>query len=202
MPTGYTARVASGEVTDLAPFVMQLARGMSALITMRDEPFDAPIPERFEPSTYHADEMTKAVEELTRLLAMSSSEAKAAAGAEFDEAVASHEHYSAVMYAKRERYDAMIRQLEAWQGAPPGIKEFGLQQLRESIRCDCDDPIGFAACKPNRKTRNLWRAEELAEADRQIEYHSREYANELARVQQRNAWLAQLRRSLGMETAK
>lgn len=52
MPTGYTANVPDGITFE--QFVWQCARGMGALVMMRDEPTGAPIPERFEPSDYNA----------------------------------------------------------------------------------------------------------------------------------------------------
>lgn len=48
MPTGYTADVQSGKVTDFAEYAMNCARAFGALVLMRDDPSDADIPERFE----------------------------------------------------------------------------------------------------------------------------------------------------------
>ena len=64
MPTGYTASVADGRVTEFAPFALQCARAMGALIMMRDEPHDAPIPERFEASDYYSKSLAEARERL------------------------------------------------------------------------------------------------------------------------------------------
>lgn len=52
MPTGYTAGVKDGTVTDFKAFVMQCARAFGALIDMRDDPSDVPIPKSFAPSSY------------------------------------------------------------------------------------------------------------------------------------------------------
>lgn len=50
MPTGYTADLHDGKDVTFDQFVKQCARGMGALVTLRDAPWDAPLPERFEPS--------------------------------------------------------------------------------------------------------------------------------------------------------
>ncbi len=50
MPTGYTDAVKDGITFD--QFVLGCARGMGALVMMRDEPSGTPIPERFEPSRF------------------------------------------------------------------------------------------------------------------------------------------------------
>ena len=60
MPTGYTLELYDGKDITFEEFVLKCARAFGALINMRDEPRDAPIPERFEPSYYHLKELIKA----------------------------------------------------------------------------------------------------------------------------------------------
>jgi hypothetical protein len=61
MPTGYTSKIATGEMTSLRHFILTCARGMGALVHMRDEPSDAILPLRLEPDTsYHDDEIARA----------------------------------------------------------------------------------------------------------------------------------------------
>jgi len=195
MPTGYTAAVSDGEITELAPFVMRLARGMGALIMMRDDDWDAPIPEAFKPSTYNADKLSDARAERDRLRAMTMAECTAAAQAEaitfdleLDAAKNAHRE-------KRERYADMIDKVEAWEDAPEGIKEFGLQQLRESMEFDCREPFTYWRERPS-EDGATWKAERLAKVERDIMYHAKSQAEEEARTEGRNAWLAQLRQSL------
>jgi hypothetical protein len=195
MPTGYTADVADGTVTDLPTFAMQLARGMGALVTMRDEPTGTPIPERFEPSDYHAKELARLETERARLLVMTDEQAQG----EANDALAVYDVAStraALEHAhKRQRYQAMIEKVEAWRGAPDGLKEFALQQLRESMDFDCREPFKFYGKPPPRIGRE-WKTEMLGKVQRDLEYHAAEHAKELQRVHARNLWLAQLRRSL------
>ena len=44
MPTGYTAPVQDGKIVTLKDFAWCCARGMGALVTMREAPSDAEIP--------------------------------------------------------------------------------------------------------------------------------------------------------------
>jgi hypothetical protein len=83
MTTGYTAAIAN-DIT-FNDFAMRCARAMGALVMMRDEPFDAPIPERFEPSDYHIKKIADASARLLELQAMSEIEAIASAQAAFAE---------------------------------------------------------------------------------------------------------------------
>lgn len=195
MPTGYTASVLDGTITDLEPFAMQLARGMGALVMMRDHPSDAPIPEKFEPSDYHAKRLEEARAERDRLYAMSEDECADAASleaAEYDECVEERRIEHA---AQRARYAAMIAKVEAWRGAPEGIKEFALEQLRTGMEFDCREPFTWYEDRPS-EDGSAWRAGKLEKAARDIEYHSAEHGKEMARTESRNAWLAQLRKSL------
>jgi hypothetical protein len=60
MPTGFTADICKGAEVSFEDFAMTCARAFGALYSMRDEPMDAPIPETFVASGYHADELEKA----------------------------------------------------------------------------------------------------------------------------------------------
>ena len=66
MPTGYTAKLMEQGQT-FPEFIMSCARAFGALIMMRDDPANAPIPEKFEPSDYHVRALKKAYVEQTRL---------------------------------------------------------------------------------------------------------------------------------------
>lgn len=55
MPTGYTAAVCDGKITEFPAFALQCARAFGALITMRDDAMNAPIPEEIKPDTSYYD---------------------------------------------------------------------------------------------------------------------------------------------------
>ncbi len=202
MPTGYTADVVNGKITDLRTFALQCARGMGALYSMRDDPWDAPIPERFEASDYHAKKLAEATAERDRLYALTDEAATTEARAEYDEEIASIARYDAKMDEQRARYRAMIALVEPWQKAPEGLKEFMLGQLRDGMNFDCPDNYN----RPYRTAPELlsgsnWRQAKIEEAQRNIEYHSVEDAKERARIDGRNAWIAQLRAALPDEVS-
>ena len=78
MPTGYTARVKDGTVTEFKDFAMGCARAMGACISMREAAHDAEIPEQFEPSPYHTEQLAKAKADLAAFEAMTEAEKQAA----------------------------------------------------------------------------------------------------------------------------
>lgn len=195
MPTGYTAGVQDGSIVDFGDFAMQCARAFGALVTMRDDPSDAVIPETFEPSDYNAKALVQAREELGRLQAMTVDQQAAACQAKNDEELAYWERREVERAEQRARYEIMLAKVRAW--SPPttdhiGLKEFMEKQLIESIDFDC----GHKWERPEPKTRSAWYEAALAAAKRNVEYHIAENKKEIARARSRTEWVASLRRSL------
>lgn len=200
MPTGYTADVQDGKITEFSDFVWRCARGMGALINMRDEPWGAPIPERFEPNTRYYDEaLTKSEARLAELRAMSPLAVREAAQQSYAERTRGDHDYAADKDVKRARYEAMLAKVEAWE--PPtqdhvGFKDFMADQLRQSIDFDCS-PGGYYDA-PKKLEPAEWHEAEVKKAERDIEYHTTERTKEITRTEARNQWLAQLRASLAV----
>lgn len=196
MPSCYTAAIADG--IDFEQFVMRCARAMGACILMRDAPLDAPIPERFEPSDYHSRKLAEAKDALTKLRTMSPEEAEAAAGEVFEKAASETAEALERHRALRAKYEAMLFQVKAW--APPtsdheGFKSFMVKQLKEAIHFDCSEDY-YADRTPTRQSGEEWRATRIAQALHDIDYHTREHAEEVSRTESRNVWISALRASL------
>lgn len=175
MPTGYTAVIADGITFE--QFAMRCAR----------------IPERFEPTTYYADVAATARAELASLAGV---DADVAALSEYTAATSAWAKRVAERADLRAKYDVMLSAIEAW--APPtdkhaGLKEFMRSQVADSINCDCD---GMYDTPPVRLSGAEWLAQRTSALNKSIEYRDQMHAEEVARVEQRNAWLAALRASL------
>lgn len=196
MPTGYTAAVADGKITTLREFALLCARGMGALITMRDAPLDAPIPEKLEPNfAYYGPELEKAKALLAELPTISAEECERRAQAEYEQVLRWRREANARSAEQLQRYDAMIAAVEAWECQAEGLKEFMLQQLRDSRQFDCrHDYMDDAPKAPPSGTE--WREKAVAEAIRKIGRMSEEVAKEEHRTASRNAWLKARRASL------
>lgn len=91
MPTGYTEAVQSGEVTEFRDFALRCARAMGALIMMRDDPMDAPIPDEFKPSDWNRKQLDKARFRLADVQCWSDSAAELAASKAYADAL---KHYT------------------------------------------------------------------------------------------------------------
>lgn len=197
MPTGYTAKLYEGERQTFAEFAMSCARAFGALVTMRDSSMDAAVPEQFEPSTYHVEKLTLAELRLRELDDMDADACDLAALTAWQDAHAAWEQTRATKAERRQRYQAMLAEVEAW--VPPtdehdGMKKFMAEQLTGSIDFDCS--VEFEWPEPTPQTGDEWRAAEVAKAMKDIDYHNREHAQEVERTEGRNRWLRELRESL------
>lgn len=201
MPTGYTHCVQKGEVTSFREFAIRCARAFGATIDMRDEPADAEIPERFEPHTdYHDKALQKARNDLEVYRSMSHEQCAKAAQSAHVKAVADWKEREAERNRQATRYTNMIAKVEAWE--PPSsdhveLKNFMLQQLRQSLDFDC----GHVWDRPVAEDPETWRATQIERCERWIKYHEKGRAEEVERTESRNRWLRQLRESLETEPA-
>ena len=203
MATGYTHPVADGKVTTLKDFALSCARGMGALITMRDEPNDAEIPDSFEPDPHYLESMAEAKKELDNAIAMDD-EAKLKAWREHKADVADRtEEVLREGDTKRERYLAMIKRVDGWK--PPtddhkGLKNFMLEQLHESMKFDCraearvkEDIIGIYKVFD---TAEDWYLDHLHKCIERFKNRQEHYDEEVDRCRSRTEWIQALKASL------
>ena len=196
MPTGYTASVQDGSITVLTDFAMRCARAMGACILLRDEPADAPIPEKFEPNiSYNQEEGAEAQKRLLELQRMSQDEMNTGAASEYEQNCNEFIQAAAREERHRLRYKTMLEKVRAWE-PPTGdhyeLRTFMLEQLRQSIEFDCNGHRKH----PKRLTPAEWYKQECENASKSLDRHNKAVVEEIKRTESRNAWLADLRKSL------
>ena len=197
MPTGYTATLVEKGQT-FQDFIMGCARAFGALIDMRDDPHDAPIPDKFEPSEYHAKQIIDSREKLAMLKAMTDTAREAFGQAEKDAEINRLTEVVAGNIAENNRLDDMAAQVRAWN--PPtddhkGLKEFMLQQIR--ISKNEPDYYQNLAEDAEKKTAMAYYIAAVSECARNVKYHTEEHSKEVERVSGRTEWVRQLRASIG-----
>lgn len=196
MPTGYTADIKDG--ISFKTFAMNCARAFGACVTLRDEPGGGDkIPEAFEASDYHAQQVEKALAALAEFHAMSPSQHMREASKAWDEAETRRIVRLDEMRAQRKAYEDMLSKVKAW--APPtpehdGLKEFMHTQIAQSIDFDCDE--SYYSTPTPRLTGAQWAAQRLEKLERDLAYQLREQAAEIERASGRTAWVKALRASL------
>jgi hypothetical protein len=198
MPTGYTSKLYEGEDQTFEDFAWSCARAFGALILMRDDPADAPIPEKFEPSSYHVEKLAEAERELAEFEAMGTAEQADLYLAECAENVAKRAEEVRKRRDLRERYEAMLWQVETWE--PPtadheGMKTFMVEQLKSSIDFDCHPGTDvYPARLPDRI--EDWYDDRIKKLRWNVDYHRKSLAEEIERTNERNGWVSALRDSL------
>lgn len=192
MPTGYTHAIKDG--ISFRDFALSCARNFGALISMRDESMDAPIPTEIKPSTHYAEALAEARAELERLSALSFDEWHALSLQEYQQKRARHEQRKQENAELRKKYQVMLQQVEAWQPPTPeheGMKKFMREQIEDSMRFDCID-----GPEPEPVLSDDWCSKRLTEAARKVAYYTNEHAKEVKRCQERTAWIQALMGSL------
>jgi hypothetical protein len=196
MPTGYTEIISTKPEVTFEEFALRCARAFGALIMLRDESIDASLPQKIEATDYHLRKGAEAEKWLATVREMSPDECERQAARQFEKADVDWRKSEAERKALGERYRAMIAKVMAWNPPTPdhqGLKQFMLQQLRESLEWDAKS---YPELRPKRLSGADWLSEEMAKARRDIAYHAEEYQSEVKRAADRNEWLQKLRQSL------
>lgn len=194
MPTGYTYPVVDGKITEFPDFALSCARAFGALIMMRDDPMDAPIPDEFEPSTKYYDERLAADKKrLGEIQAMTNADAETAALEAHRSAAASRSKYLADKEVEAERLNAMLAKVRTWSPPTPDhteMKKFMIDQLTMSL------PGDYAPSIPALLDGATWRQQEIDRLADSIVYSQKEIAKEVERARGRTEWVRALRTSI------
>lgn len=193
MPTGYTAPVVDGKITKFSDFAMSCARAFGALVNMRDDPMDAPIPDEIKPSSYHAKKLKEVSDGLAKALKMTPAQMSAGAAKANERSAEAIRSIRESYETENKRLDKMIAEAKAWKPPTPdhkGMKEFMIQQLTDS-RHTFD-------YLPETKTLSgqEWHKMEVERLSREVAYHTKENEDEIERARNRTDWLKKLRASL------
>lgn len=190
MPTGYTADVADGKVTDFRTFALRCARAFGATIMQRDDPMSEP-PKPREVDDYYTRAVAERKAKIAALDAMTVEEANDAAALAYGEALKRHRESIQRNTDTRNRYNAMLAEAMAWEPPTPehaGLKDFMVEQLTEGRKFD----TGYTPEPPTRQSGEFWLAHEKAEASRSLAYARESLAKEIERAEGANAWIAAL----------
>jgi hypothetical protein len=192
MPTGYTEPVQSGEITELRSFALRVARAFGPLIRMRDDPIDAPTPDRIEPDTeYHDGMVRKSEAKLAELRSLSTVECALRSEADRETRLEERAKSRARRNAERARYQAMLAKVKAWE-VPQSLNELKAymeSQLTQSIEHDCHE---YPEQPLDVQSGEEWRSASIVAAERDLAYAKKRRAEEKTAVEAANRWLADL----------
>lgn len=195
MPTGYTADVENGKITDLKIFALRCARAFGALVMLRDEPMDMAIPDEFKPSDYYALSLMLAKDKLKTLESMTQQQAKKECDEDYDNRVKYWEEARKKNIEVQKRYNQLLMKVHEW--TPPSdehidLKYFMIEQLTTGSQFD----TSYEPSYPIRDVPSVWLANKIVLAKAQLKSAQEEYDKENERTVNRNRWIKQLRESL------
>lgn len=194
MPTGYTADIAKG--ITFKEFALNCARAFGALVHMRDESSDAPIPDVVEPSKYHAEKLVGLREDLKYWSAISDADAEVEASREFEKTESYRLTRINELLDLKEKYCLMMNEVNQWQAPDEHLKlkAFMVEQIESSINWDCDTTYYLA---PTEKfSGHDFKLKKLKEISKSIAYHSEEDLKEICSSKDKTDWIQKLKASL------
>lgn len=195
MPTGYTAPVQDGKITSAAEFL----RNCIPAFDMPSGRGGAPIAPIAPDTKYHDDAIASARARLREVKAWTDDDAARQAEAAYQRDVRRMADTAAKRLEVQARYEAVLAGVRAWAPPTPLHEEFhafAIKQLVDSIEWDCSMSHWP---EPQRRTGEEWRVECIADAERDIEYHTQEREKAIERTEQRNAWLTAILDTLPQE---
>ncbi len=193
MPTGYTSKLYEGNQSFEA-FVWDCARAFGALILMRDDPADKPVPEKLEAPSFYETQLQSTRQELAEWQGSSPVARRAMYEAQQLANEREAEKSRAKARAVVERYRSMRALVQEWR--PPseehtGLRKFMLEQLDSSIEHDSweynPEPL---------PTFEVWQKEHEGRLHKQIGRYVEETQKERERNESRQRWVDQLRASV------
>lgn len=198
MPSGYTASIYEGKPVSFREFTMGCARGFGALIDMRDDPADAPIPDKIKPSEWYRRSLDEARREFDRVESLTYLQWEAERDEWYERTAEARREAEKKRTALRARYEDMLAQVQQWQ--PPTadheeLKTFMVDQLTQSIQFDCS----FSMPEPTRPTVSDFAQQRREEAKRALARCEQDWEDEKARAASRTAWIDALRNSLAAQ---
>jgi hypothetical protein len=202
MPTGYTADVADGKVTELEDYILDVSRGMGFAIHLRDSGIKGKIPYDTERS-YYKEDYEKAVKKLDDWNNKSEIDKRVQFEKEMHEERNRLNGYLSEKRKTKANYENMIAKVEAWEVPEflESTKEFALSQLKESVTFDCAGDY-YERSKEEAENRRYedWVAGKESSLFSDVEYSLNRWKEEKHRVAERNRYIKALYDSLGLET--
>lgn len=203
MPTGYTAGIIDGKTETFQDFAKQCMKAFGACIHMRDENMDKEYEPR-TPSDYHIKALEKAKKKLKQAETFTDAELIEMRTKELEESKKYHLESIAktkVARAKLEEFLAKAIEFKAPTPEHEGLRKFMIEQLQSTIDFDGktdyhDKALPQVEMELKNIDANQIKFSLIADANKDIAYHLKEYKEELKRCAESNAWVETLLGSL------
>ncbi len=199
MPTGYTTKLME-KGQSFESFVLDCARAFGVCFDLREESMDIAIPKKFKPSNYHLKELKKDKEELAKLKRLTPKQQLKKGQQLKQTKIREYTKWYKNELEENQRLNDMRIKVREWN--PPtnqhrGLKRFMLQQIKISL-----NDLGYVKENIKESTDLLpkeYFQKKIQRIERSIKYNKKEHREEVGRIDGRNKWIADLRKSLKEE---
>ncbi|MEA2858716.1 MAG: hypothetical protein QOC72_755 [Methylobacteriaceae bacterium] len=191
MALGHTAKVRSGEITELRDYALLSLRAWRSAEGDVAIDYDIVAAEE-QPNPYYARKLEEAQSRLATLKAMKAEEAALHSRDSHEKAHGAWSEWTRERKARRARTQGMLRKLKSWKPPSPDLaelKDFMREELETALAheaFDSDPP------KPSRAAARKHLAEALEQAERDVAYYARKVEEEEQRVARENEHLRAL----------
>ena len=197
MPTGYTAIINDKPNITLKEFTLRCARAFGACIEQRDDDINK-LPKKQVVSTYHLDELNKAIKELNHFKNTPKKQLLKEMAIRLEklkvDSKKQNEKCRKEKAEMKKNYESMLEKVNKWEIPSiehQGLKNFMISQITESMDWDCkeypDSEIDYTTEEFYNKTLN--------DLKRDIKYHEEKYNDEVKRVNSQNKWIGDVYKS-------
>lgn len=198
MPTGYTAPVEDGEITELKDFAALCARAFGCFMHQREDSLSTGLKMPQEPTdSYLRDSLSKAELERQRWKGLSEEEKYAEWSKYYTKTLAENASRRAEILTKNARHYAMLAQVEATE-VPSQLQEFKnfmVEQLTMSLTNDSDRWYHISEYVE-------WCENKEESIERDLKYYSERLADEWARYDKQVAYIKVMADTFGFEVEK
>jgi len=203
MPTGYTAPILDGKITNFKDYAKLCMRAFGATIHMKEESLDVEYEER-KPSEYHIKALKEWQEKLTELSNMSDEELLEKRRSEIMSDIEYHEKQIIKHDNNYSKLMSILNDVQSWE--PPteehtGIKKFMTEQITETLKYDADSKYHKLEIKERQKKLKELTIEEvkkgyIKDANYNIQYHIKHNEDDIKRANDSNEWVNKFLNSL------
>lgn len=204
MPTGYTAPVMDGKVTDVKDFAADCARAFGAFIHQRDDSMSASLKYPEPPDdSYYVRALAEAKAELARWRSLNEEEKYAEWSDYVKQRTLSLHKATATSAEQRARYENMLIQVHAIDvpSMLQNFKDFMVEQLEESIKFDCGDGK-FENDYYRVQSYSEWHDHKNERVLRDVVYYEKELTKEWDRYNERVKYIDTMADTFGFEVER
>jgi hypothetical protein len=196
MALGHSAKVRSGEITELRDFALLSLRAWRSSEGEVEIDYDIAAAEE-QPNPYYGRKLAEAQSRLATLKAMKAEEAALHSRDAHEKAHGAWSEWTRERKARRARTQGMLRKLKSWKPPTPDLAE-----LKHFMREELETALAHEALesdppKPSRAAARKHVAQALEQAERDVAYYAGKVKEEESRVARENEHLRALIASFG-----